>query len=207
MGAGLVCHYIDVDVAADGSVTFEMPGAAMASLTTTTGQGWRRPTAAAIPASAPFPFPFADNFDAAPRGGSARYFSDMGGVWEATPLPTALAVVKPGGSGGGNARGAGADQALLQVVPADPAQNGWCANPLPSTVVGNPNGGEQRVPCALTQETRYPLAHCPLAGRPAGPPARRPRLPPTLPCSPIRPPLSARARRLPGPVPGPCLVD
>ena len=137
----------DVAVAADGSVVFELPGSAMASLTTTTGQGWRAP--AAIPASQPFPFPFSDDFDAAPRGGSARFFSDMGGVWEVTPLPPALEAAKPGGGRGG---GGGADQALLQVVPADPAANGWCANPLPSTVVGNPNGGERararsRTPC------------------------------------------------------------
>ena len=67
----------------------------MVSVTTTTGQGWVGPPSSPIPPSAPFPFPYAEDFDGYADGAYARYWSDMGGVWVVEPLPAALAAAKP----------------------------------------------------------------------------------------------------------------
>lgn len=52
----------DVPVGPDGSFTLHLPPGAFVTATTTTGQGVFKPTAP-VPPSAPFPFPYADNFD------------------------------------------------------------------------------------------------------------------------------------------------
>lgn len=71
----------DVPVsAADGSFAVPLAPNAMISVTTTTGQGAPRPVNA-IPPSAPFPFPWADDFEAYPEGAYARFFCDEGGVF------------------------------------------------------------------------------------------------------------------------------
>jgi hypothetical protein len=70
------------------------------TVTTTTGQS---KGAAAAPLSAPFPLPYADNFDAYRTGTLAKYFSDMYGAFETTPCDA-------GRSG----------MCLTQLVPAEP---------------------------------------------------------------------------------------
>lgn len=64
----------------DGSFSVPLVPNAMISVTTTTGQGRPAPLNP-IPPSAPFPFPYADDFQSYPEGAYAKYFCDEGGVW------------------------------------------------------------------------------------------------------------------------------
>ena len=134
----------DVPVAADGSFSVTIPNACMMSVTTTSGQGWLAP-ASPIPASAPFPFPYAEDFNTYPQQTTARYWSSMGGGWLAMPLPAEAVDAKrrafaARGGAPGPLRGE-ADSAYLQVVPANPGPNGWATSPNPCTVAGNANTG------------------------------------------------------------------
>ena len=66
-------------VLAEGQFSLTIKPGFVYTLTTTTGQ---TKGAAAGHASAPFPFPYSDNFDAYPAGKMAKYFSDMYGTFE-----------------------------------------------------------------------------------------------------------------------------
>jgi hypothetical protein len=139
--AALFVQQADVPVGADGSFALTIPAGCMMSVTTTTGQGWLAPTAP-IPPSAPFPFPYSEDFNSYPQQTTARYWSSMGGGWLAMPLSQEMADAKRKAFplAPGPLRGE-ADSAYLQVVPANPGPNGWATSPNPCTVAGNPNTG------------------------------------------------------------------
>ncbi len=84
----------DITVSASGSFAVPLVSNAMLSVTTTTGQGAASPVNP-IPASAPFPFPYADNFAGYADGAYARYFCDEGGVFVVQELPGGLGETGP----------------------------------------------------------------------------------------------------------------
>ena len=131
--ASFFVQQADVPVDAAGTFSLTIPALAMVSVTTTTGQGWVRPSTP-IPASQPFPFPYMEDFDAYPQQTQALYLSDMGGAWTTMPVPAELTAFKPHS-------GSSTDSAYLQVVPQNPGPNGWATSPNPCSVAGNPNGG------------------------------------------------------------------
>jgi len=71
----------DIDATA-GRFSLDLQPGRMVTVTTTTGQVKGD---AVPPLSAPFPLPYADNFDSYAPGHLARYFSDMYGAFETTP--------------------------------------------------------------------------------------------------------------------------
>jgi hypothetical protein len=92
------------------------PGRLYTVTTTTTGQVKGD---AAPPLSAPFPLPYADNFDAYTPGHLAHYFSDMYGAFETTPCAGGRAGI-----------------CLGQFVPAEPIA--WKkTSGRPFTMLGN----------------------------------------------------------------------
>jgi len=68
----------------DGAFKITLEPGSIYSLTTTTGQ---RKGGYPAPAAHPFPFPYADDFEAGKSGHYARYFSDQGGVFEVARRP------------------------------------------------------------------------------------------------------------------------
>jgi hypothetical protein len=120
----------DVTVNTDGTVSISIPADSMVTLTTTTGQGWVKPIQP-VPASQPFPFPYADDFNSYTDQSYALYFSDMGGVWQTAPIPASLQKAK--GALEYDASDLGYNQ-LLTVLPI-----AWATNPNPFTCIGNPN--------------------------------------------------------------------
>lgn len=66
----------DVPVDASGTFTLQLLPDAVYSVTTTTGQGWVTPSQP-VPPTAPFPFPYAEDFEGYAQGAYARYWSDM----------------------------------------------------------------------------------------------------------------------------------
>jgi O-glycosyl hydrolase len=95
------------------------------SLTTTTGQ--TKGAFAASPAGAPFPIPFADNFDSYSAGKMPKYFADMYGGFETSSCA--------GGRKGG---------CLSQVVPAEPTAWKRTSN-RPFTILGDLEWSNYRV--------------------------------------------------------------
>ena len=96
----------------------------MYTLTTTTGQS---KGAAAAPTGAPFPFPYADNFESYAAGKLAKYFSDMYGGFETSRCA-------------GGRKGI----CLSQVTPAEPISWKKTAN-RPFTIVGDLDWSDYRV--------------------------------------------------------------
>jgi hypothetical protein len=121
----------DVPVAADGTFSLTVPAQAIVSVTTTTGQGWVKPSTP-VPPSAPFPFPYADNFDSYAEGAYSKYFCDEAGVWIVQPIPADL-LPAPGSSSSPSG------SALFNVVDTVPIA--WETNPSPYSLIGNFNGG------------------------------------------------------------------
>ena len=119
----------DITVAADGSFSLLLPADAMVSITTTTGQSAPRPSAP-VPPSAPFPFPYQDDFEGYALQGYARYFCDEGGLFIVDSIP-------PGMLAGVDASVA-AGSAYHNVVDVVPVV--WETNPRPYTLIGNFNG-------------------------------------------------------------------
>eukprot|EP00040_Diaphanoeca_grandis_P037435 m.243730 g.243730 ORF g.243730 m.243730 type:complete len:926 (-) comp33818_c0_seq1:380-3157(-) len=100
----------------ENTVSFVVQGAAIYSLTTLT-----TPThgtfADPIPASASFPLPYTDDFDAYANDTLAKYFADQGG---------SFAAIKDGD-----------ETVLSQRAPADPGPNAWVKNADPVTLIGD----------------------------------------------------------------------
>ena len=121
--------------AATGQFTTLLPANSIITITSLTSLGHKgaHPTP---PAAAPFPMPYAEDFNGYPKENSnmARYFSDMSGGFEVVPDPTA-------GGGGGGTPGAGRKSrggVLKQMTPIMPV--GWYAQTqdiCPYTVVGS----------------------------------------------------------------------
>jgi len=127
----------DVPVAADGSFSLSLSANAFYSITTTSGQGGPRMPAVPIPPSAPFPFPYADDFEGYAAQAYASYFCDEGGIFQVMPLPPTLRrSVGTDGTTEALAPGGSAYYQLVTVVPIV-----WEKNPDPYTLIGNFNGG------------------------------------------------------------------
>ncbi|MGA2712969.1 MAG: discoidin domain-containing protein [Bryobacteraceae bacterium] len=92
----------------NGSFSFTVAAGSIYSITTTTGQSKGN---AVPPPAAPFPFPYADNFENASLSGQAKYFFDLNGSFE---------IVSCGGGRTG--------QCLRQAAPAPP---------IPWTTIGS----------------------------------------------------------------------
>jgi hypothetical protein len=107
-----------------GAFTLMLAPGSIYSLTTATGQ---RKGNYPAPATQPFPFPYADDFESVKPGRHARYFSDQGGVFEVAGRPD------------------GKGQCLRQVI----AQNGidWHFHPTPEpySVIGATNWQDYEV--------------------------------------------------------------
>ena len=120
--AGMV-RAADVPIAADGTFTLAVPADAMLSATSApAGPGGRGPPApkAPIPPSAPFPFPYSDDFSGYAAEGYAKYFSDEGGLF----------IIRPDA-------GAAGGPALCNIIDTVPIV--WEKNPDPYTLIGNMN--------------------------------------------------------------------
>ncbi len=115
---------LDDIVARDGTFTIGLEPNAMYSLTTTRGQRKGR-FATVIPPEGPFPFPYHDDFQAAPAGRTPRYLSDQHGTFEVAQ--------RPDGSG----------KCLAQTV----TQQGicWAAYDYPRTIIGDIDWKDYRV--------------------------------------------------------------
>ena len=112
-------------VAAGGQFSLVIQPGRVYTVTTTTGQ--TRGAAGAIPAAAPFPFPYSDDFESYSLGKLPKYFSDMYGAFE-------------------TARCAGVkdDTCLAQMVPAEPTSWKKTAN-RPFTIIGDLDWSDYRV--------------------------------------------------------------
>ena len=112
-------------VPAGGQFSLVIQPGRVYTVTTTTGQ--TKGAAAAIPAGAPFPFPYSDDFESYSLGKLPKYFSDMYGAFE-------------------TARCAGAknDTCLAQMVPAKPTSWKKTAN-RPFTIIGDLDWSDYRV--------------------------------------------------------------
>jgi O-glycosyl hydrolase len=111
-------------VTSDGQYSLTIQPGYVYTLTTTTGQ---TRAAVAPPASKPFPFPYADNFESYPAGKMAKYFSDMYGGFETSKC----AAGRKG-------------TCLAQVVPAEPTA--WKrTSTRPFTELGDLDWSDYRV--------------------------------------------------------------
>jgi Glycosyl hydrolase family 59. len=91
----------DVHVDVDGTFSLALEADAMYSLTTTAGQGGVRPMGP-VPASSPFPFPYADDFDSYDANRYyPYYFSDIAGIFTLNDTPRAPQTWRPEGAGSG----------------------------------------------------------------------------------------------------------
>jgi hypothetical protein len=108
-------HVADV-VPTDGKFDYIFDPDSLYSLTTTTGQG--KGTAVPPPA-APFPMPYADDFEQTPIGRAPKYLADQDGAFEAHPCQ------------GRNGR------CLEQVITEVPVP--WGPEPDPFTLAGDAN--------------------------------------------------------------------
>lgn len=104
----------DAVVAADGTLTVFIPADAMVTVSTITTAA-HGVAATPIPADAPFPLPYSDDFSGYAEDHLPRYFADQAGSF----------AVRGG--------------ALTQVVPADPGPNAWSKNREPYTLLGAAN--------------------------------------------------------------------
>ena len=102
----------DAVVAADGSVSLAIGVEAMITLTTV-ASGRKGAPAAPIPASAPFPLPFEDDFTGYAEDAMAHFFSDQFGSF----------AVRGG--------------RLTQVAPQNPGKLAWSGDADPFTLVGD----------------------------------------------------------------------
>jgi len=105
----------DVTVAADGTITVSVAADGMLTVSTVATASHGAFPSVPIPASAPFPLPYADSFDESANLYDAlpRYFADQGGSF----------AVRGG--------------VVQQVVGADPGPNGWGGNRDPYTLIGD----------------------------------------------------------------------
>lgn len=106
----------------NGSFSIKLEPGSFYSLTTTTGQ---RKGTAASPPDAPFPFPYAEDFERTPPGQSPRYLSDQNGAFEA--------VACAGRAG----------RCLEQVVEVRPIA--WSGHWHPHSVLGNASWTDYQV--------------------------------------------------------------
>lgn len=97
-----------------GTIAYEFEPDSIYTVTTTTGQA--RGSGRPLPA-APFPMPYADNFDGVPMGRTAKYLSDQDGAFEA---------VRCEGRAG---------MCLEQQITQKPIP--WSASPAPFTIAGD----------------------------------------------------------------------
>jgi hypothetical protein len=105
----------DVVVAADGTISLYVPQDGMLTVSTVATASHGAFPASPIPPDAPFPMPYADDFDEADNLYDAlpRYFGDQGGSF----------AVRHG--------------VVQQVVGADPGPNGWGGNRDPYSLIGD----------------------------------------------------------------------
>ena len=128
-----------------GAFNVSVPAQGVCSLTTTSGQGWVQPPSAPVPSSSPFPFPYNEAFDEGYADGAyARYFSDIGGVWNVATLPVELAQSKIGFAPS-EAAPTGT-KGYLQSQPSSPINWYLQRTPYPCTVVGNGNPVDGKSP-------------------------------------------------------------
>ena len=98
----------------DGALTYTFEPDAIYSITTTTGQA---KGTAVPPASAPFPFPYREDFEKTPLASPARYLADQDGAFEAHPCTGR------------------AGRCLAQVITQKPIP--WLVLPEPFTLTGD----------------------------------------------------------------------
>ena len=99
-----------------GSFTVVLEPDALYTLSTTTGQA---KGTAAPPAAQPFPFPYQDDFEKTPIGGTPRYLADQDGAFEAQPC-----TARKG-------------RCLAQIITTRPIS--WGISPNPFTYLGDAN--------------------------------------------------------------------
>jgi galactosylceramidase len=115
---------------ADGSFTVRLEPGCIYSLTTTTGQHKGQ---AEIPAPAPFPCPYRDDFEGYAADKMAKYFSDQAGVFE----------VAERGDGG---------KCLRQTVARRGIDWHYYPNPDPYTILGDAAWRDGEVACDVSVE-------------------------------------------------------
>lgn len=97
-----------------GSFTVALMPDALYTLSTTTGQA---KGAAVAPAARPFPFPYQDDFETTPIGGTPKYLADQDGAFEARPCASRKG------------------RCLTQVITTRPIS--WGISPNPFTYLGD----------------------------------------------------------------------
>ena len=102
----------DALIAPDGSFEVTIAPDSMVTVSSVAGASKGQPRAP-IPPSAPFPFPYADDFSGAAEDAQARFWADQFGSW----------AVRAG--------------RLTQVAQANPARNGWSGDSDPLTLLGS----------------------------------------------------------------------
>ena len=105
----------DITVSAAGTITVTVPADGMLTVSTVSTASHGGFPDSPIPADAPFPMPYADDFDEADNlyDSLPRYFGDQGGSF----------AVRHG--------------VVQQVVGADPGSNGWGGNRDPYSLIGD----------------------------------------------------------------------
>jgi galactosylceramidase len=129
-------------VPAQGAMTIALEGNSIYSLTTTTGQQ-KGNASHEIPPAAPFPWPYADDFESYQPGQTPRYFCEQKGTFEVRDEP-------------------GHGKCLKQIVPQEGIMWIYIQNiPKPYTVVGD----QQWSDYALAADVRIVGGDVELGGR------------------------------------------
>jgi hypothetical protein len=118
------------------------------TITSSTGQSAVPAALPAIPASAPFPFPYTDTFESYTDESTVKYFTDQGGSFNAAPAPAVE---------GKAATSAG--MALHQVVDVRPIE--WGHNPDPVTIGGSITWTDYTVTAKVMIGSKSPLPPTP----------------------------------------------
>ena len=128
----------DLVVDSDNTISFTAMPDTIYTVSSTTGQqkgGFEIP----IPPGAPFPFPYADDFNSYSVDNEAKYFADDGGCF-------LIAEAPPGSDQ--HMRG----MVLQQFVINQAGVNAWVPDTPPITVIGNPNWTDYRVTVDVRME-------------------------------------------------------
>jgi hypothetical protein len=100
-------------IGADSTFGLSVPADAMVTVSTVSSAAKGTFPSSPIPAAAPWPLPYADDFSSYTYDAMAKYFSDQGGSW----------AVRNG--------------SLTQVSGGNPDANGWAPNPDPLSQMGD----------------------------------------------------------------------
>lgn len=124
-------HLGTVTAGSDGGYDLTLFGGAMYTVSTVTTATHGNYTD--VPASAPMPLPYHDDFDAyATNDTLPRYFADQGGAFAVVTPGDDSSNVRNNGTSSGTGNGM-----LVQMMPATAGANAWIHDPAPATLIGD----------------------------------------------------------------------